>query len=99
MPPKNSQSVIPPWNLVFCTLVKLDPQNVGVLWSDQGIMRTSLFNVYNCSWRHVRLCSTTETVYRFGAATLPIYNQTLAIAAAEEVNSGKTLPDEALLVL
>lgn len=65
--------------------MKLDPQNVGVIWSDQGLMRISILNMFNASWRHVRTCASDEIVYRYGAAILPTYNQTLGIAAAEEV--------------
>lgn len=70
-----------------------------MLWSDQGALRISLLNVFNGAWRHVRLCSSQEVVYRFGSALLPVYNQTLAIAAAEELNTDGELPNEAMLVM
>ena len=55
--------------------------------------------MFNGSWRHVRLCTSSDLVYRFGSALLPIYNQTLGIAAAEEVNKDERIPDEAMLVM
>jgi hypothetical protein len=60
-----------PWNLLFCSLVKLDFQNVAVLWSDEGITRISVLNVLKFSWSHVPLCSSTEVGFRIGATLLP----------------------------
>jgi len=59
---------------LFCSLVKLDMQNVAVLWSDDGLTRTSVLNVLDFSWQHIQLFSSVEVSYRLGAAVLPKLN-------------------------
>jgi len=51
-PPKGDPA---PWNLAFCSAFKLDSQNIGVLWDDEGIMRNSIYNVIKKAWKTVRL--------------------------------------------
>lgn len=46
-------------------------QNIAVLWSDDGVTRTSVLNVLDFSWQHIQLFSPVEVNYRLGAAILP----------------------------
>jgi len=73
--PKDQQVQPAPWNLIFCSLVKLDYQNLAVLWNDYGQMRISMLNIYKPVWRHVRVCSPSEDLtFRHGHALLPKYS-------------------------
>ena len=88
-----------PWNLVFVSLIRMDPQNLAVLWSDSGRQQLSILNIFAGDWHHIRACQPEPLPFRFGACLLPSYNQTLSIAAAEQVAGQQMPPDEAMLVL
>lgn len=50
-----------PWNLVNCSLFKLDARSIGVLWYDsvksEKILRASQFNHEDNYWRHILLAT------------------------------------------
>ena len=79
-----------PWNLVYHSLFKVDTQNVGILWYDsvqreeglQRVMRTSIYNMINNTWKTIRLVNNDfllEPSYRFGATLVPIFDKHVTI--------------------
>lgn len=73
-------------------------QNVAVLWSDEGVIRTSVLNVLDFSWQHIQLYSSVDINYRLGAAILPKF---VDQPSNNSVKSGdqKDLAVESVLIL